>query len=111
MALVPNRPTPEGRALGDELARLVEPEIARLLTEHGQADLRCSSCAFRLGTAPNGCAGTLMDALKCALEGHPFFCHMGERPVCFGWVAAAVWMGAGTVKAPWPWSGDPASAV
>jgi hypothetical protein len=110
MALHPNRPTAEGRALGAELARLVEPAIVKL-----GPDERCVSCAFRLGTIPNGCPGSVMDALKCALEGVTFLCHEngrkvgGERPVCHGYKA---WRGDRDVhiKAPWPWSYEDGAA-
>ena len=82
MALVPNRPSPEGRALGKELARFADQEVAKI-----GVDLRCRTCAFRAGTIPNGCLPTVGDALKCAMEKHPFECH--ERPGldCAGWMA------------------------
>lgn len=76
----PNLPTDEGRALGRELARLCDGEAAA----HPDAPERCHDCAFRLGTPPNGCAPTLMDAMKCAIEGEPFLCHIDGK-ACAGW--------------------------
>lgn len=76
---VRNLPTPEGYALGAELARFAEQEIAK-----GKADKRCATCAFRKGTDANGCAPTLMDALKLAMERRPFYCHEAHK-CCGGW--------------------------
>ena len=97
-----NRPTPEGLELGSELVRLIEPVIKRIFWD---TDPRCSSCAFRAGTIPNGCPTTLMDALKCAMEGDPFYCHMGEKPLCAGWVAMRDGMD-GVRPVPWAYTGD-----
>ena len=72
----PNLPTPEGRALGRELVRLV-----------GSVPDACDDCAFRAGTDPNGCGGTLLDAIACSVNGDPFLCHVHPR-VCEGWRAA-----------------------
>jgi hypothetical protein len=81
MALIPNVATPEGRELGRQMARLCEVEL------RGKPDRRCGTCAFRAGDHPaNGSPATLMDALKCALEGTPFYCHEADRP-CAGWSA------------------------
>ena len=88
MTLILNRPTPEGRALGTELVRLIEPLVQQFVRDGGH-DSRCASCAFRLGTVPNGCGPSLLDALKCVMEGEPFYCHMEDRP-CHGWVVATV---------------------
>ena len=41
-----SRVTPEGRAIGAEWVRMVEPIIAHLVAE-GEPDERCKSCAFR----------------------------------------------------------------
>ena len=76
-----NRVTPEGRALGENMVRLTEPAIARLADE-GEPDERCKSCAFRLGTVPNGCPQTQLDALKAVIEDVPFMCHQANRA---GW--------------------------
>lgn len=89
---VPNMPTPEGIALGVEMARLCDIEEAKQLERFPDQTPRCDDCALRRGTRPNGCAETQMDALKCVLEGIPFYCHKGiaesEDPkrLCAGWV-------------------------
>lgn len=85
------RVTPEGRAAGEQLVRLTEPAIEMLAAE-GEPDERCRSCAFRLGTVPNGCAQTQLDALKCVVENIPFMCHQADRKSlpCHGWFAARV---------------------
>lgn len=102
-----NRPTPEGRKLGEQLARLTEKAIAALAAE-GEPDERCKSCAFRAGTFPNGCPETVLDAFKCVIEGEPFLCHAPHdgRP-CFGWYAAAVSMEGKVGKVPFPFSHEP----
>lgn len=86
---VPNVPTPEGRALGRELARFVDIEEAK---EPGRFKPRCEGCAFAPGSIANGCPATLMDALKSVMERDPFYCHHGipddDEPVelCAGYV-------------------------
>jgi len=110
-----NRPTPEGRALGKELARLcdaAETEQRKRFPNHAE---RCKSCAFRLGTIPNGCPETLMDAVKCVIEGRDFLCHMtlgadGEPDgtPCRGWMLMLTNAPRGT--APWPFSHEPDAA-
>lgn len=84
-----NRVTPEGKALGEQLARITDPAIRALAVE-GEPDERCRSCAFRLGTVPNGCPQTQMDAIKCVVEDIPFLCHQHDRKgwPCHGWFAA-----------------------
>lgn len=103
-----NDPTDEGRALGREIARMADAEFAK------DASLRprCHDCAFLGGTAPNSIAGTLMNALKCALERDPFYCHVipadGRQQLCAGW-EAMLNRGEPT-QAPWPYlepAGDP----
>ena len=89
---VENLPTPEGRELGRELARLADIAEARRLEQFPNAHPRCGDCAFRAGTDPNGCVETLMDALKCVVEADPFFCHRhlrdGEpKQLCAGFAA------------------------
>jgi hypothetical protein len=81
---VENVPTPEGFELGFALARFVDnaPQIAE----------RCWTCAFRQGTDANGSPQTTMDALKCVMEGIPFYCHEIEdrsKPMrlCAGYLA------------------------
>lgn len=86
-----HRVTPEGRAAGEQLVRLTEPAIGRLACV-GEPDERCKSCAFRLGTVPNGCLQTQLDALKAVVEDVPFLCHQADRKgwPCHGWFAARV---------------------
>ena len=89
----PNLPTEQGRALGRQLARLCDLAEAEDLKRFPDQRPRCDDCAFRAGTVPNGCPETLMDAVKCMIEGKPFYCHKGvregERPkrLCGGWMA------------------------
>lgn len=89
---MPNVPTPEGRALGEQLARLCDIEEARLREQFPKMHRRCGDCALRLGTDPNGCAETLMDVVKGVVEGVPFYCHKampnGEpKLLCAGYAA------------------------
>lgn len=85
------RVTKEGASLGQQLVRLTEPGLQILLNEC-EEDERCASCAFRLGTVPNGCPQTQMDALKAVMEQTPFACHMDptHQKLCHGWYAARV---------------------
>ena len=77
----PNLPGPAGIKLGGHLARFADAEAAK----RADAPKRCHDCAFRAGTAPNGCAQTLLDALKCLVEGGPDFdCHI-KPGVCAGY--------------------------
>lgn len=101
--LVRNLPTPEGQALGAEIARLVEPVITQL-EQTGEPDKRCKTCAFRAGTEPNGCEQTVMDAMKCVMEGNVFGCHVEVGHVCHGWFAARVALKGETIKMPWEYS-------
>lgn len=109
-----SRVSPEGKALGAQLVGLTEPAIAMLVTE-GEPDDRCSSCAFRPGTVPNGCLQTQMDAFKSVLERVPFNCHQHDRKgwPCHGWFALAVSMKDAEkrrgepfpiTECPWPFS-------
>lgn len=88
-----NVATDEGRELGKEMARLCETAL-------GERDDRCSTCAFRSGDhVANGSVETLMSALKCVMEGEPFFCHEVDR-ACAGW-AAMRFPKDKLIKAPW----------
>lgn len=81
MAVIENHVTPEGQALGREMARLCDGELA------GKPDNRCPTCAFRAGPhLANGSPWTLMTAVKCMAERTPFWCHEHDRP-CAGWLA------------------------
>lgn len=77
---VPNAPTPEGRLLGEQLARLADHEEAILRERFPHAHRRCGDCALRAGTTPNGCAETLMDVVKALVEHVPFYCHKAMTP-------------------------------
>lgn len=87
---VPNVRSPEGAALGREIARLCDVEEAKQ-TSTTQLP-RCTDCAARLGTLPNENTETQMNFIKCVVEGIPFFCHKGipegDEPsrLCAGWV-------------------------
>jgi hypothetical protein len=96
-----NHPTDEGRALGREVARLADAEFAA----NPALRPRCHDCAFLAGTEPNSIAGTLMNALKCAIERDPFYCHVipadGRQRLCAGWEAM---LNRGEpMQAPWPY--------
>jgi hypothetical protein len=90
-----NMPTPEGEALGKELARLADLAEAEQLKQFPNMLPRCNECAFRAGTLPNGCAETVSDALKCVIERVPFWCHKGLKEeegqptrICTGWMVS-----------------------
>jgi hypothetical protein len=77
----PNQRTPEGIALGEQMARLCDKELV------DKPDNRCATCAFRRGDhIANGSPETLMSAMKSCLERTPFYCHEQDRP-CAGWLA------------------------
>lgn len=107
------RVTPEGRALGEQLVRLTEPAIEALVAQD-EPDERCKSCAFRLGTVPNGCVQTQADALKAVVEDVPFLCHQADKlhQLCHGWYAARWAVRLAEIKngplplgkCPWPFS-------
>lgn len=92
--VIRNQPTPEGRALGEQLARLTDTAEIEVRKQFPNHDERCASCAFKAGTFPNGCLTTVADATKCAVEGTPFFCHHnldGDKnptELCAGWMIA-----------------------
>lgn len=86
-----SRVTPEGQALGTQMARLFDIAVRRL-AENARPDTRCKSCAFRPGTVPNGCAQTQLDTSKCAAEGIPFYCHQATG-ICHGWATVNAGLG------------------
>lgn len=104
-----NRPTPQGKLLGESLARICDRQetLKRALFPNHQE--RCGTCAFRSGTIPNGCPETLLDAVKCVIEGRDFLCHEHVTPdhnpdgtMCAGW-----WLMMNSkprTEAPWPFS-------
>jgi hypothetical protein len=69
---IENKTTYQGYWLGAMLARFVDnvPQLSE----------RCFTCAFRQGTDANGSPITTMDAMKCVMEGVPFYCHETETP-------------------------------
>lgn len=77
---IPNPSSPEGAELGAGLAGFYEEARSR----HSEAPPLCGDCAFRRGSEPNQKAATLMDAMKCLIEGVPFLCHHGEGRLCEG---------------------------
>lgn len=92
MTMVPNRPSKEGRELGEQLARLCDAAEAEQLKQFPDMKRRCASCAFRKGTFPNGCVATTMDAFKAVMEGVDFMCHHSPQDAegrhtewCQGW--------------------------
>jgi len=98
MAKIENKPTREGFELGFMLARFVDK--APQITE------RCFTCAFRQGTDANGSPTTTMDALKCVMEGVPFYCHeVADRDnpsrLCAGYIALRA---ESPTKLGMPWS-------
>lgn len=107
--------TPEGIALGVEMARLCDVAEAEERKRFPNQKPRCESCAFRAGTLPNGDPVTLMDATKCLIEMVPFMCHQyfnadgSPRDLCAGF---ATLMGTGLdfkprsqrTKVPWDFS-------
>jgi hypothetical protein len=92
--LIKNTPSPEGRLLGTQLARLHDKAKPGVLAQFPDHAKRCASCAFRAGTFPNGCVITTMDALKAVIEGQPFYCHHdcaedgSPTALCAGWMVA-----------------------
>jgi hypothetical protein len=94
--LTPNRPSPEGRMLGEQLARLTDKAEVEARSKFPNHSRRCKSCAFTAGTVPNGCLPTVMDALKCVVDGTPFHCHQHfddkgiPTDLCAGWGIATM---------------------
>ncbi len=86
-----NLPTPEGAAMGRELARFADIEEAKLSAAGNPVPKRCVDCAARLGTLPNQCESTLLTLIACTMtDGEEFMCHLamsdGEpTKVCRGY--------------------------
>lgn len=93
--LIPNRPSAEGRILGEQLALLTDKAEPRVRAQFPNHKERCRSCAFTAGTVPNACLPTVMDALKCVVDGTPFHCHQQfddsgtPTDLCAGWAMAS----------------------
>ena len=103
MGKVVNESTPEGFALGYKLAQFVDAEENKAPLPNGRT--RCHNCAFRQGSWPNGSPSTIMDALKCAIEGITFLCHDDLQP-CAGWVLLRRSNPQAKAKAWWPFSDE-----
>lgn len=110
MTMVPNKPTEIGRALGKQLARLCDAAETEQRKHFPDMQERCKTCAFRGGSLPNGCEETVMDAIKCVIEGVGFMCHHspkdgkgGYTELCQGWFLL-VSQQKEYGKAPWPFS-------
>lgn len=95
-----NEPTRDGYELGYQLAKFYER--AEFKPE------RCRTCAFRVGTYANGSPQTVMDAMKCVLEGIPFYCHEESR-LCGGYVSLRA-ESPSRIKAFWDFSDDQSGA-
>jgi hypothetical protein len=103
-----NRATPEGRELGQHVARLVDADEARARERFPDLPPRCASCACRAGPhVANGSPETLMDFLKCITEGREFYCHEPAREgmLCSGWAIVMLAKAEADFReAPWGWS-------
>lgn len=103
-----HRVSPEGKAMGKTMADLVAPIIAQLAAD-GEPGECCKTCAFRLGTVPNGCMQTQSDVAKAVFEGVPFMCHQSADfiSVCHGWFAARQHPHLKGKHIPVPWEMSP----
>lgn len=105
-----NRVSPEGQRCGEQLSRLTDVEVGKLIAAgEWTKDERCASCAFRYGTVPNGCLQTQADAFKAVMERKTFGCHVPGHStgVCMGWFAAMQTKGGSKrqpVQMPWEFS-------
>ncbi|MDQ2822438.1 MAG: hypothetical protein M3Y65_19020 [Pseudomonadota bacterium] len=84
-----SRLSPEGQALGQQMARLYDIAMRRL-GERADPGERCKSCAYRAGTVPNGCEQTQLDISKCLAEAIPFYCHQNVGQLCHGWTTCHI---------------------
>nr|WP_314540036.1 hypothetical protein [uncultured Massilia sp.] len=87
-----HRVSPEGQALGRQMARLYDIAERRLGDQADEGE-RCRTCAYRAGTVPNSCAQTQLDISKCTAEGIPFYCHQVRGELCHGWVITRTGLG------------------
>jgi hypothetical protein len=88
MTTTRNRATPGGQRLGAKLAKFCDDAEPAARLRFPELPPRCNSCAFRAGShVANGSPETQMDALKCVIEGHEFYCHEPSREgaLCMGW--------------------------
>lgn len=98
-----------GIALGRELARLCDEAEPKARLRAPELPPRCNSCAFRHGRhLANGSPATQMNAIKCVLEGHEFYCREPAREgwLCMGWAMMMLAKDAPNfVTAPWDFVG------
>ncbi len=92
----------DGARMGAKLAKLTDKAVKKLELQ-GEKDERCATCAFRLGTVPNGCIQTQSEAWKATLEDKTFLCHHDDRreTVCHGHYAIRQAMRGSTIQCPW----------
>jgi hypothetical protein len=102
-----NEPSPEGEALGAELARLTESELVKLREKFPNHKEPCGTCAFRRGTYPNRCVATVGDALKCVIEQTDFMCHETGSLCCGFAIALRAVRDKPPGKTPWDYSLSP----
>lgn len=111
MTLIRNKPSPEGRQIGEILAKWCDDAEPKARLKLPELPPRCNSCAFRNGDhVPNGSPTTQMDALKCVIEGVEFRCHEPARmrSPCSGWAMMMLAEDARACsgEAPWPFSDE-----
>ena len=113
MGKIRNRATPEGAALGFHMARFCDEAEPAARLKFPELPPRCNSCAFRHGDhVPSGSPTTQMDALKCWIEGHEFYCHEPAREgaLCSGWAMMMLAKNDDSfTKVDWPFSDEPAA--
>ena len=83
-----NHKTPEGAEIGAKMAQFCDEAEPAARLKVPELPPRCNSCAFRKGKhLANQSPFTQMDALKCLVEGHEFYCHEPAREghLCSGW--------------------------
>lgn len=104
-----NYRSPEGAELGRKMAEWCDAAEPKARLKCPELPPRCTSCAFREGKhLANGSPATQMDALKCVMEGKPFFCHQHDREgeFCSGWAMLALADGKDEPgDAPWDFIG------
>jgi hypothetical protein len=110
MTLIRNRATPEGRELGEHMARFCDEAEPKARLRLPELPPRCNSCALRAGQhLANGSPETQMDVLKCIMEGIEFHCHEPAREghICSGWAMMMLAKDEPDFSAvPWPFSSE-----
>src|ERR1700686_367015 len=99
----PNRPCELGKSVGENMSKLADQAEEDCREKLGFVAIKCSTCAFKSGSIPNGCLTTVADAMKCTMENEPFFCHHkieDGKPttLCAGWLMMDR---SNKVEAPW----------